>query len=279
MENFTLLVSDNGSTDSSLDIARWHASIDDRVKVLSGERGDAASNFQFLLEQCATDYFMWAAHDDLWDRKFLQSAVAALDEGHSYFTANWFVGDLDRHRGVSHAKHPLGFLQRGDSLERTVTFLNLHHLSHKCNLVYAVYRMEFLQGVHSPGSIANDGLFTAQVAHASPGYVTDSVLFRKEDRFAGRSRGYQLARQLLGRPRFLSRGRLSRPFEVAKARALDETTNAFPSLSSTLLRIFEAYDEFPRDDSFRIVEDLTSLLEFARIEAKHTQGLSMDWPE
>jgi len=83
-EDFELLVSDNGSTDATHEIAAAHAESDDRIRVLhSDENHGAAWNFNRVLSEAQGRYFKWAAYDDLVAEGYLSACVEALESAPS----------------------------------------------------------------------------------------------------------------------------------------------------------------------------------------------------
>lgn len=77
---FELIISDDGSTDGTEAICRDYEANDSRIRYVRHSRNlGMAANYNFLLKEAAGQYFMWAAHDDLWDREFLSTLVHALD--------------------------------------------------------------------------------------------------------------------------------------------------------------------------------------------------------
>jgi glycosyltransferase involved in cell wall biosynthesis len=66
--NWQLLISDDCSTDQTLDIARRYASQDSRIHIVSeGVRyGSAKENFFSLIEQATSAYAMFCDQDDVW---------------------------------------------------------------------------------------------------------------------------------------------------------------------------------------------------------------------
>jgi glycosyltransferase involved in cell wall biosynthesis len=78
--DFELVVSDNGSTDATAEIARGFAARDGRVTYLRHEvnRG-AAWNYNHLVAVTSAPLFKWAAHDDELRPAWLDRCVAALD--------------------------------------------------------------------------------------------------------------------------------------------------------------------------------------------------------
>lgn len=78
--DFELIISDNGSTDSTPDICKHFAAMDSRIIVhrQAGNRG-AAFNFNFVFHESRGRYFKWACHDDVMAPAYLERCVAVLD--------------------------------------------------------------------------------------------------------------------------------------------------------------------------------------------------------
>jgi glycosyltransferase involved in cell wall biosynthesis len=78
--NFELIISDNGSTDGTEAICREFAGRDRRVRcVRHSENRGSPWNFKFVVDEARGEYFLWAAHDDLWSESFLRKCVAMLE--------------------------------------------------------------------------------------------------------------------------------------------------------------------------------------------------------
>lgn len=83
--HFKVVISDNASTDATADICRRFAESDPRVEYyrqninIGGE-----ANFNFVLHRAVTEYFMWAAADDIRSPDYLELCVAFLDAHHEY---------------------------------------------------------------------------------------------------------------------------------------------------------------------------------------------------
>jgi len=251
-ENFQVIVLDNESDDESTLIANHYADIDKRVRSMSLERVDAANNFSRVFELCDSSMFMWAADDDSWDDNFLQAGVEHLREKTDYFSSNWWVGDIASSKGHATPEHPLGFLGGVSKSARTLNFANLHHSSHKCNLIYALYRVDFLRQILARQSIANDGVFTNLVASEGQGSFTNDVLFKKQfisgfsSRVMNTSKIPQGLRDALN-TKILSRSEASRSFGVQKEASLELLLGFYPELESELRRIFSEYSLFAEE--------------------------------
>jgi glycosyltransferase involved in cell wall biosynthesis len=79
MGDFTMLISDNCSTDNTYEICERLALEDRRIRLLRQRTNiGAVRNFEQVLRLASSPYFMWAAHDDLWEPRFLEVSLALL---------------------------------------------------------------------------------------------------------------------------------------------------------------------------------------------------------
>lgn len=79
-DNLEILISDNHSTDGSAKIAQEAAAVDKRVTYIRQQSVlRAFDNFMGLLASARGQYFMWAAHDDLWSPDFVSSLLRGFD--------------------------------------------------------------------------------------------------------------------------------------------------------------------------------------------------------
>lgn len=78
--DFELVISDNSSTDGTSQICREFASRDSRVRYIRQETNiGPIANFRFVLQEASGEFFMWAAHDDIWEKNWLQVLVGELE--------------------------------------------------------------------------------------------------------------------------------------------------------------------------------------------------------
>lgn len=84
--HWSLLIRDDGSTDNSRDIIQYYSNIDDRIHLLTDDRGTTGSalgNFSILLEAAfehEAAYIFCCDQDDVWDPKKLELALARLKQ-------------------------------------------------------------------------------------------------------------------------------------------------------------------------------------------------------
>lgn len=83
-ENFELIISDNASEDKTQEICLEYAARDNRIRYYRNQKNmGAAWNFNRVFDLAKGKYFMWAAHDDLWDKTYIRKCVEALEQNPS----------------------------------------------------------------------------------------------------------------------------------------------------------------------------------------------------
>lgn len=78
--DFVLVISDNASTDATVEIIEEHAARDKRIVLLRSEtnRG-AAWNYNCVFAECQSPYFKWAAADDMLAPTCVERLLAVLE--------------------------------------------------------------------------------------------------------------------------------------------------------------------------------------------------------
>lgn len=82
--NFRLLVSDDGSTDSTLKILEEYETKDRRVEIYRQEKNiGIVANFEFLINKVRSEYFMFADQDDIWREDKIEKTLNKMEETNS----------------------------------------------------------------------------------------------------------------------------------------------------------------------------------------------------
>jgi glycosyltransferase involved in cell wall biosynthesis len=177
-DNFEILISDNASTDRTRRICGEYAARNPRIKLSFNDTNiGIIENFERVLEKANGKYFMWAAHDDLWDKSFVRSTVAELESHLDASVAmsaverlheNGSTQDLVRFENDSNPNSMSSF-----RLAMTLAHGSPHHL-----FIYGVFRRDFLRCAFKnlPSVIASDRLFMIQVAMSTRLRYVDRVL-------------------------------------------------------------------------------------------------------
>ncbi len=80
-KNFQIIISDNSSNDMTKEICHSYVNLDPRIKYIRQSHNiGMIPNFNFVLKQANSKYFMWAAADDVRDETFLEKAVEVLEK-------------------------------------------------------------------------------------------------------------------------------------------------------------------------------------------------------
>jgi glycosyltransferase involved in cell wall biosynthesis len=86
--DFLLILSDDGSTDGSEAVCRHYAAQDSRIEYIRQPKNLGISkNMEFLLKNSRTEYFLWAADDDLWHPEFCKILILELEKNNDAISA------------------------------------------------------------------------------------------------------------------------------------------------------------------------------------------------
>lgn len=183
--NFELLISDNASVDKTQEICMSYASRDNRIKYYRNDKNlGAMPNFSKVLDISHGSYFMWAAHDDLWESKFISTLV-----NHLISNQNIVLIMSETQYKLPHGVY-LPFFSEGkgfytvkdneSKLERLLKVVN-HNYG---NLIYGLYRKEALfkgsgKSIISDVKFINENPVFIHVASIGSIAVIPEILFYK----------------------------------------------------------------------------------------------------
>lgn len=183
-DNFELIISDNGSDDATEAICKRYSAIDNRIRYIRHpENRGGLANFEDLLKEAGGEYFMWAAHDDLWSENYLAESVNLLKDPSIDFVFPRF--ELRSIEFNFHKKRDMKifeFIENEDVGARIIPFIQLHTSSHKCNIVYSFFRTAFIRKAFSIQNIANDGLLGMVILKLGRGKILEKSIFSKRYR-------------------------------------------------------------------------------------------------
>jgi glycosyltransferase involved in cell wall biosynthesis len=181
--DFELIISDNASTDSTQEICAEFAARDPRIWYIRQETNSGGlANFSFVLQQARGKYFMWAAADDVWDKRWLEALVQNFTQGvRLSFGALVMIGM----EGEALKNFP-NYLFSENRLIRLIQFYLCEEGNGKANFIYGLYQREFLRN-HGLRTLWNDQygsdmLFVFDVIQGGYLKVDPSVTFYKRIR-------------------------------------------------------------------------------------------------
>jgi len=244
-QDFELIVSDNCSTDSTLEICKKYACLDSRIRWISqSENMGPIPNFCFVLQQSSCPYFMWAAADDLWSPNYLQEAISLLEHSPAafYAAAPYKCSSIRSPLFSRRTSACLEIITISNATQRLKAYAGMPLSWHKDNLIYALYRTDFLKncveelsihvfGRRFIGGPINDLI----VFHGKGVFVPGIKFYKRYNLFPPRgvfdhaiSRVMSIPRRLGG---LVARGEIALPLHVPSASELEYVFN--------LKRVFE----------------------------------------
>jgi glycosyltransferase involved in cell wall biosynthesis len=136
-ENFILVISDNGSTDSTQKICENYARNDSRINYIRQEKNiGLLNNWNFILKKAKTKYFMWIEADDYYDSSFIEDNIRVLENNDN------FVGSISNSIYFDgHDKSPQSINAIGTYEEKSRTYLKFN----RGTAIFAIYRTNSFQ--------------------------------------------------------------------------------------------------------------------------------------
>lgn len=147
--DFELIISDNASTDTTKEICQNFAKQDPRIRVYRQSQNIGMwPNFIFVFDQAQSPYFMWAAHDDVRDPKFISELIKVLETDVSCGIAFCEYDCLLVKKGLP-AKRQL-FPNMTEMLSMNIVpqlaaFILMDEYTLKANFYYGIWRRHLLE--------------------------------------------------------------------------------------------------------------------------------------
>lgn len=183
--DWELVISDNGSTDRTLEICERFASQDSRIKLHVSERNrGAAWNFNQVFHKSSGHYFRWLSHDDWLTPTALSECVAVMDARPELAICTTQTGALDEagYRILDNAEADSDFECQGitehsemmrkrliisDSIASRYRGVLLY--SRRCNEIYGLVRRELFGSTQlHPSYCGGEKVLLAELAIHGP---------------------------------------------------------------------------------------------------------------
>jgi hypothetical protein len=176
MEDFELIISDNGSSDQTQEVCLDYQRMDQRIRYHRlNENLGALTNFLNAFGLAAAPFFMWASHDDLREKKFISTCLRPLDKDPSVALV------YPRTKVVDANSAFLGIAQDRLKVDQEIPQERFKHLIWEigmCNAFYGVFRLSILKKITSWGkSLFTDNLVLAEIALLGKIIQVDEPLF------------------------------------------------------------------------------------------------------
>jgi glycosyltransferase involved in cell wall biosynthesis len=179
-EDFQLIISDNASADHTEEICRGFAAQDSRVRYYRNDRNyGAARNFNRTFELAASEYFKWAAHDDVCAPSFLERCIDALDRTPTSVLCYTDSAIIDEHGHHVRDYEDRCETRSPDAHERFRIALDNFVLS---NPLFGIVRSDAFRSTRLLGRyVASDAVLLAELALRGEIVKVPELLFYRRD--------------------------------------------------------------------------------------------------
>lgn len=257
--DFELIISDNASTDSTQSICESYAIKDKRIRYIRQKNNiGPAANFKYVLDQASSEYFMWAAHDDLWEPSFIEKSLSILSTNPNtgFVFPSFYLTTTNSQKQFPSNISLFNFISNKDWKTRVLSFANLHHHSHKCNLVYSIFRIDVLRSAYQTQDISNDGILSMVILSKAMGQPLSEHLFHK--RYTYQIPGHEKQNWKTQIKLFISKNFKIKSTNFLKAleSSLNKQISLFPCLKNKLTEITEHYHETTPNSDYKIIKNL-----------------------
>jgi glycosyltransferase involved in cell wall biosynthesis len=177
-QNFELIISDNASTDRTQEICLEYARKDNRIRYYRNDKNlGGPRNYNRVFELSSTEYFKWAAYDDVLAPEFLRKCVNVLDKDPSIVGCHCKTGRIDQN-GNFLGYYNQGLLKRIDSPKPHERFRDLIGLYYTTTPFHGLYRTSLFARSQLHGSyVGADRNLVAELSLMGRIYEIPECLF------------------------------------------------------------------------------------------------------
>ena len=179
-QDIELIIADNASTDATEDICRTAAAADGRVRYVRHPQNlGAAPNYNSTVDAAGGEFFMWNAHDDLRDPRFVEVALEgfkAMPDASSVFGSVNQVHHDGRVRTQNDLPRAAYSNDVADRLRSVLTY------RHPAYVIFGLMRRDVLNTTNRHGAYPGaDRVLAAELALRGPFGEIEAGLFSMRD--------------------------------------------------------------------------------------------------
>ncbi|MBW7875156.1 MAG: glycosyltransferase [Candidatus Cloacimonetes bacterium] len=180
-KDFIVLISDNASTDSTEQIVKEFAKTDSRIHYIRQTKNlGALGNFEFVLRQAHSKYFMWAACDDLWSENWLETKVKLLESCKQPAMAFSKIQTINSDgEKIPHPALSIDLNFTGSKFMRRVRYYLMPELYGKANPIYSLYPTELAKTIKLQKFSLDYHLVFEMLNRAEIRICTDSTFYKR----------------------------------------------------------------------------------------------------
>jgi glycosyltransferase involved in cell wall biosynthesis len=201
-QNFELIIADNASTDKTQLICQEYAKKDHRVRYYRNKKNiGGPRNYNKVFKLSSSEYFKWAAYDDVLAPEFLRKCIKVLDEDSTIVGCCSKTGRIDQN-GIFINYYNKGLLTKISSPKTHERFRDLLGLYYTTTPFHGVYRSKLFAKSQLHGSyIGADRNLVAELSLMGRIFEITECLFFWRDHpasytsiFYGKNREYSMDR-------------------------------------------------------------------------------------
>lgn len=173
--DFELIISDNASTDNTEEICRNYAAQDQRICYYRQDSNiGCARNFNRVLELSRSEYFKWAAYDDLHAPDFISKCMQVLEQNPDYILCHSHTSFIDE-QGKFLQNYNINLNTNSAKVQIRFNELLTKHLGYQ---MYGVIRKSALKKIPPMGGYGNaDGILLLRLGMIGQFYEIPEYLF------------------------------------------------------------------------------------------------------
>jgi glycosyltransferase involved in cell wall biosynthesis len=151
--SFELIISDNGSTDSTESICRRYAAADSRIRYTRYEKTRGVTwNFREVVHLSSGEYFLWMASDDSISSDYIERCLKVVESDTQVVLCYSQAVIMDENgTPVKHEDQHLD----ADSIYPEARFRQLIRMDHNCGALFGLMRADVLKRTPIHGDFAD----------------------------------------------------------------------------------------------------------------------------
>lgn len=182
LSDFEFIISDDNSSDNTGQIAINFAKIDSRIKYFHQEENlGFRENYNFVLEEAKSKYFIWIGQDDFWDKTLLEKLCSMLQKRKDAVLA--MCNTINFNRDLSEKYPRQNFTNRENKYMSSIKFIKNGNLTY----FYGLHKTENLKKIGGyqkssrPFFKSSDYMTIFRALINGPTVFTNEYLFYKRD--------------------------------------------------------------------------------------------------
>ncbi|MDP3996383.1 MAG: glycosyltransferase family 2 protein [bacterium] len=181
--DITLFISNDASKDTTEKICMEYMRRDARVKYCKQEKNlGMFPNLKFVMDQADTPYFMWASHDDIWEKDFIKVCVENIEK-RNVDVAQTVVADVDSYGRNLREMTEFTKFSGKPGIRQVTKYVLQPEILGKNHFMYALFKTEVVRKAWEiypqKREWGSDYHFSLAVVSRFKVYVDSRVLFKK----------------------------------------------------------------------------------------------------